>query len=204
MAFIPVENVVGVEMRYSWNDEPVENTLYFHNDSGWSPANLQTLGEALMEWWFQELRPFQASTCIMREIYIRDLTTETGWNGTYTPADPGNGTATGESLPNNCTLVISFRTGRVGRSYRGRNYAVGLVEAFALNTYATPVYAAAMVTAYQNMETYLSLTPFAHVVVSRYTNNAPRVTGLAQTVTAYLVTDLAMDSQRRRLPGRGQ
>jgi hypothetical protein len=42
-----------------------------------------------------------------------------------------------------------------------------------------------------------------HVVVSRYHLGAPRVTGIATPVITYLATDNNVDSQRRRLTGRG-
>jgi hypothetical protein len=41
------------------------------------------------------------------------------------------------------------------------------------------------------------------VVLSRYTAGAPRAAGVAFAVTRALFTDLTVDSQRRRLPGRG-
>jgi hypothetical protein len=47
------------------------------------------------------------------------------------------------------------------------------------------------------------IDPWVWVVASRITNGAPRVTGLSQPVTSWLVVDLAVDSQRRRLNGRG-
>jgi hypothetical protein len=42
------------------------------------------------------------------------------------------------------------------------------------------------------------------VVVSTVENKAPRASALVQPVTSVLYTDLTVDSQRRRLTGRGR
>ena len=48
----------------------------------------------------------------------------------------------------------------------------------------------------------VTLDPWSMVVVSRYENNAPRAEGIA-TLVDRLSSDGVIDSQRRRLPGRG-
>jgi hypothetical protein len=41
------------------------------------------------------------------------------------------------------------------------------------------------------------------VVVSRFHDNAPRTAGVVSFINAATVVDATVDSQRRRLPGRG-
>ena len=45
----------------------------------------------------------------------------------------------------------------------------------------------------------LSNTGFRHVILSRYHNNALRAEGVGTQVLAYVLTDLTVDTQRRRL-----
>jgi len=111
---------------------------------------------------------------------------------------------TGDLLPGNCSLSISFRTAGRGRSSRGRNYFVGLVE----SQVNGDVVNGGNVDAYQTLYEELIgagsvVTGWQWVVVSRFFNGAPRTAGLAQPVTAVVVVDSFIDSMRSRLLGRG-
>ena len=86
---------------------------------------------------------------------------------------------------------------------RGRNYIVGLAEDVVSGNSVTPGFAAAVTAAYTALITATGAGPWLWVVVSRYSNGAPRSQGLAQAVNAALLTDTNIDSQRRRLSGRG-
>jgi hypothetical protein len=50
----------------------------------------------------------------------------------------------------------------------------------------------------------MNLAGYNLVVLSRISEGVPRDLALAQTVTGILTTDLFIDSQRRRLTGRGR
>ena len=49
-----------------------------------------------------------------------------------------------------------------------------------------------------------ALTPAKLVVISTETLKAPRPTGVTFPITGWAATDQVVDSQRRRLPGRGR
>jgi hypothetical protein len=124
---------------------------------------------------------------------------------------PAFGDLNDAPLPNNVTLTVSFRTANRGRSFRGRNYVVGLGETqVAGNTVAPSV-----ITAFDGIYSQLLASPVAAiatwVVVSRFSGvdpvtkePIPRVTGIATPITSVTVVDNVVDSQRRRLPKRGQ
>jgi hypothetical protein len=203
MAFIPVENTIQVELRYIVLAQQCENTLYFYNDEGYSASDLITLTGLVGDWWDEYLRPYQGAAVTMNEIYATDLTTATSptYSDTTRNGQAGEATATA-ILPTNVTLTVSFRTQGRGRSARGRNYFVGLTEGSVVGNTVDTGIVTGIEAAYNNIPTAIGY-PWTWVVVSRYFNGAPRTEGLRQTVTNAICVDPLVDSQRRRLTGRG-
>lgn len=203
MPFIPVPNTVMAEIRMSMDFQRVENTLYFEFGLPPTPANLVSLGNDLLNWYSTLMAPQQGLGVALREIFLTDLTSVTGGTFTQTPPSLITGSQVGEMLPNNVALAVSFRTAFRGRSFRGRNYFLGLVDSQVAQNTVTAGALAAITNIYQQLPASLGGSGSTWVVVSRFTNNAPRVTGIATPVTAALIVDSTVDSQRNRLPGRG-
>jgi len=67
----------------------------------------------------------------------------------------------------------------------------------------SPYWAAAIVAAFEGFITEAVSSGFAWVVVSTIAEGVLRELGVASPVIAAAVTDLAIDSMRRRLSGRG-
>lgn len=203
MPFIPAENVVQVELRFIQFAQQVENTLYYYSADSFGAGDLPALTEMVGDWWDAEIRPYQSSSVTLNEIYATDLTSnvspvysDTSRNGQA----GGNGATAG--LPGNVSIVVSFRTQGRGRSARGRNYFIGLVEGAAVGNTVDPLVASAIEEGYNAMSTYVTF-PWQWIVLSRYFEGAPRTEGLIQPVTNAIIVDSNLDSQRRRLNGRG-
>jgi len=203
MAFIPALDVLQVEMRYLWAAQQVENVLYVRGGSTWNTTQMSDTADMFYDWWLGNLQALQSDEVFLSEIYITDLTTAS--SPTFTrPGSPGdNGARMSPSLPNNVSLAVYFRTAGRGRSSRGRNYVVGLTEDQVVNSEVLDTEAGAYITAYDVLLTAAFPNTGSWVVLSRYLDNAPRVSALAQTILSTGVADLTVDSQRRRLPGRG-
>lgn len=202
MAFVPTANTVMAEIRMLWDVQKVENTLFFQGSSTVDAAELTALGDALVSWFETNVQPLQSSEVLLREIYLTDLTSESALTHTrpVVPNTPG-GTSS-PSLPNNVSLTVSFRSAGRGRFSRGRNYFVGLSEGQVVNNAVSLAFADDLALAYQALLTALP-AGWTWVVCSRYTAAGPRVAGFNSPVVAALVVDNVVDSQRRRLPGRG-
>jgi len=205
MAFVPISNACAVELRFTYNTQNCEYTLGFHNSSGVTEANLQTLTNFLGEWWYNQGRSRHSNQVSLREIYARDLTTEGGpaYTSTTRAGTPGTLNA-GTILPNNAAFCVSFRTAGRGRANRGRNYCMGF-GASQLSAGNTVIQAYVdIITAWYRMllpgGTY-DPTPYRWVVLSRQLNGV--VTGRAVPITAVIAPNLIVDSMRKRLPGRG-
>jgi len=120
-------------------------------------------------------------------------------------ADPVlSGTVTEDPLSNNVALVISQGTASRGRSYRGRTYHCGIPETFAQD--AVSMFDANRIGALTGWinwwDAMAAVDGSTHVVLSRYTGNAPRATGVMTPITTVSANG-DFDSMRKRLAGRG-
>jgi len=114
------------------------------------------------------------------------------------------GTAIGTSYPGGTTFAIKFSGGLSGRSARGRMYWIQLHTAQISGDQVTSADAAAIVAIVANffddVETATGLT---HVTTSYCHDGAWRTTANNVPVLNYIATDTNVDSQRKRLAGRG-
>lgn len=204
MAFVPSAAVVQAELRYTQDNQQMENVLYFK--FGAPPVTvgaMEDLGDALITWWDTNMQALTSNTLDLREVYLTDLTTATSPTSTRTTGLPLVGALTEEALPNNIALCVSFRTNGRGRSSRGRNYVPGVTDNNIVHNEFASAWADAVVTAYAAMASDVQALDWEHGVLSRILNGVDRVAGLFQPVISYTVLDYIADSQRRRLPGRG-
>lgn len=207
MVYVPILASIAVELRYTVVAQNVENTLSFYVPSGVSPEAVQWVAEFCGVWWYTYLRVYQKSDLELREVYARDLGSESGPVYSDTTYAGVNGIATsGSLLPNNVTYAISFRTAGRGRSYRGRNYLCGLSSAWVSASTFSSTIRDQVITCYERLLPGGGSVPSWAVwsVMSRYHNNAPRTPyGLAIPIVSVKTTDDHVDSARKRLPGRG-
>lgn len=204
MAFIPVPDTVMAELRMAINGQQVENTLYFQKEGGWNVPGATQLANDLLVWWTTLLSVQLSEQLVLREVTVSDLNVVDSFQVTVPAPTPNpSGGVVGEAEPNNVSLTVSFRTGLRGRSFRGRNYVVGIPKEKTLNSQVISTFSAYMQGSYQGIPSAITLSGGTWVVASRFHANAPRVTGVSTPVTAVVVVDDFVDSQRRRLPGRG-
>jgi len=128
----------------------------------------------------------------------KDRAREGGNVGIYTPPQPQAGTATGEALPGNVALVLSEKTNRIGRRYRGRLYSYGMVESQTAGSSALSSYIASWLSVGAILIGYLGIGPLPvkWVVASEKFLLLTEIFGVA--------VNAITDSQRRRLPDRGE
>lgn len=205
MTFVPAPNVLQAELRFTLGTNKCENVLYFQGSAGVTPVLAQTLGNNLIGWWNTNIKPDSSNIASLNEVYITDLSNQTSFTVSVTTGLPSVGTNGGDAIPYNCAICISFRTGNRGRSGRGRNYVGGIPETQVSGSAIDAARLGRTVAAYQSLIGAGTFTPgLQWVVVSRFTNNAPRGVALVQPITTALSVDNIIDSQRRRLSGRGR
>lgn len=115
-------------------------------------------------------------------------------------AYPGNGgTAT---MPFNVTVCLSLRTQLSGRGGRGRLYQCGIPNLAVTGNRVTTTYATALVNAYVTLQASLLALGVQWCVGSLVSGGVPRESVLLTPISAFRA-DNVIDTQRRRLPGRG-
>jgi hypothetical protein len=210
MPFVPVAQTALVELRMLCAGQHVENTIYALAPDPFDPSSLTSLANTVKAWWIAEMAPLLSDIVSLEEVVATDLTTATGGQVSIS-GDHELGTQIGGAAPNGSTFTVSFRTAERGRAFRGRNYIVGLpLEQLSDTNHVQSSWATDLITAYEALKTALVAADFIWVVVSRFHgvdtvtgHPIPRAAGLITHVLSVLVTDFVIDSQRRRLPGRG-
>lgn len=209
MAFVPVPNTIEVDVNYLLDGQVVQNTMYFENTEPWTIAEIGIFLDGLNSIITEELMPLLSSSIQLFELVARLLDTASSIGFTFSLPTPVSGGRADEMLPSNVTYTISFRTGLTGRSFRGRNYIPGLsVDSVDNNTIDADT-RTGLLAYYSAVKAYASEYGAPMVVVSRYSgidadgDPIPRVTGVTTPIVSFGTADTTVDSQRRRLPGRG-
>jgi len=204
MAFIPVANTAQVRMQFLYDGQHCENVYHVENTGAWDVGGLQALGDGFIDWWDTELKAFAPDTVSLRQVVLRDLTTESGLAVERTTGLPLVGTNGSPALPNNVTVAVKWSTGLAGRSFRGRTYHIGMPEN---STVGNTVSASPLLDLQAAYDALIGVPPavdaaYSLVVVSLFHDNAPRVAGVTTPILDSSI-EPTIDSQRRRLPGRG-
>lgn len=212
MPFIPAISCVEVDLNQRLHGEQVQNTLYGVNFGGVTPANIELLAGEMITWVGTQLYPNLADAIQLTEVKVRDLNIADGPQFIGVPTLPVVGQGPGAALPGNVAACVSFRTGLTGRSRRGRNYVAGLPEAGVTGNALSQTLGQGIRAAYEALLAPtgpFAVAGYAWVVLSRYSGvdpvtgrPVPRASGLPTFVNAVLI-DANVDSQRRRLAGRG-
>lgn len=202
MAFIECPGIAEVKIRYAASSVFVgENTMYFRRTDSdpISAAYLLSLMGQLQNAMVTEPNLYWSTGVQVERFDGRDLTTEAGAVATLDGDVLTAGASTGALLPANVTVAVAFKSGVAGRSYRGRNYCVGLTEAMVTGDYLISPFDARIITLYTSMADAVLGVDFEHVVLSRYHAGAPRAEGIGTPVLAWQLTDLRVDTMKSRL-----
>jgi len=203
--YIPAPNTVLLQLFYEQFGQRMENTLHYYKGGGWAPADLTDLADAAIAHWISDLKPVTSNTVSFLGVKVTDLTTET--SGTYEtqPSTPQVGSLTGTAMPAGTTFAIKEQTAQRGRSAHGRVYHVGLVINQVSGNQLVATSADAIKDGWAALVFGIAVDVSAAPVVVSYCHlNVWRTTAVNYFVLVLRYTDLDIDSQRRRLTGRGQ
>ena len=200
--FQPVPSTIRVEPVYRYDSQVVENVLHYKYEV---PVNEDELAEFAEEWyqlWNSNVRAWQPTNVILDKIKVTDLSSEFAPGIEYAAGMPTAGLLTGVGLPNNVTVAVRYVTALRGRSYRGRSFHIGVRNTDTTLNQITTTFQSGLDAAYTAMLNVSTTQLYVQTVVSRYQGGALRLEGVSTPITAVTV-DRTIDSQRRRLPGRG-
>lgn len=203
MPFVPVPNTVQVEVIWELDGQRVENVHYYEFSTTPTESDIGSLLAAVRAFIESELMPLLSSTLKLVEVIGTLLTAIDSISLSNVVSPPVAGGNSTQQLPNNVTYTITKKTAQRGRSFRGRNYVPGLTEdAVNLNA-INPTFRNDLLDVWEGLRLVAAEDGWTMVVVSRISGGVERVSGVTTPVTAISTADPTVDSQRRRLPGRG-
>lgn len=204
--FIPAPGVLQVECVYSYLSQTCENVYHVQMPGGSgaaNPADMNSLAAVFNAWETASMIGERSSAAAMTDIRVRDLSTDSGLIIEHAPTGAVQGTIPGTPLPGNVTLAVKWTTGLGGRSFRGRTYHIGLAIGAVVNNTVNNSAVVNLVAAYSNLLTRVTESGFGQLVVVSYAHNKFwRATAVSTPIAACSI-NANLDSQRRRLIGRG-
>lgn len=203
MPFSPAAGTVRATLEFVWRGQIVAITISVRKPTGFDATDYDTLSAELLDWYQDAYKAYVSTQCALQKINILDLSSAIAPSIEYpiSPNIPGGNIGGATAL--NATLVTSFKTDQRGRSYRGRNYFVGLPAPSMVDSGSVSSGVAAGITlVYAALAVRLASISMEHVVVSRQQNGVIMPVAVVTPVTEYF-TETNIDSQRRRLVGRG-
>lgn len=200
-----VPNAIGAVVKMKCIGQDIINTLGFVRlaPATPTPGEVQTLAQNLSAAWENNILPQLPIQVTMELVTTRDITQEGGPVSENADSSGMTGSLVGNLLPNSNTIAISFRTGLAGAANRGRNYWAALMESEVTDSTVAPAKIAAIIAAYATLAgPNQVMAGWQWAVISRKLV-PPLIVGRALPIVNVVVTDPIVDSQRRRLPGRG-
>lgn len=179
------------------------NTLHFLSVAPWDLNQMQGLAADLLTWYSAHYRNCISIACALTQIQIRKLDPDDPL-AYDTPVNPPiAGTLAGQASPGNASLTMSFRTGLAGRRFRGRIYNPSLSDAL---TGDDDRVASTLVNTMAVAAIDLISGAISGALLGIF--HAPKETPTPWDNTIHevvsAVVENVVDSQRRRLPGRGR
>lgn len=200
MAFQSVPNTAEIVIKYLGNGVISNNVLQATKVGGYDLADLVGLANAVDIAVAANWLPIQSQDTTYIDVTVRGLEFVNDQE-----AVNGNSTAQGgvltNGLPGNATFSVKKSSGLTGRSARGRMYWIGMPAADLQpnENLLTVVASDAIEAAVEAMRVAISASVWEPVIVSRFLDGVPRVTGAVFNWIATNAVNINVDSQRRRL-----
>lgn len=202
MAFIPVEHTGRFSVIQTFLGQTCVNVFWVHHAGTWTAGQLNTMAGFIAGAYETHIAPFLSDQWSLDKVVSQDYTSFNAASAEYSPGTAIVGTGSGDPLPPQVALVVSWRTDNRGRSYRGRTYLTGLTEFYADNGRMGQTVLTAVDNWAQGLMTLIQLADGDLGVVSFMANGAPRQAGVFTAISAYRSRDI-LYTQRRRTIGVG-
>lgn len=203
MLFSPTLNTVKIEMVYSIGTGIAENVYHVNTGEAITPTHLETIVNVFAEWQTQHARALQAAEVKMFKIKATDISQQNGYYLEWAPTSLiYDGSRVSPILPMNVTAAIKCNSGHAGRSYRGRVFWIGLTEDAVVGDGIASTVVDGLILCLGQLKSRVEALGYSLGVVSYFQDHQQRPLGLFTPFT-FFTMDAVVDSQRRRLSGRG-
>lgn len=198
--FIPGVGLIKAEFIYTTPGGVAENVLYFFTPEEITGGLLVGFGNSAHVAWAAEILQGQSVDVTLLKIVCTDVSAEDSFQITELVSETG--VMDSRVLPSNATLAVSFRTDLTGRSNRGRAYHIGLSEGQVTGDTMSGTAGTDILANYTSFGILMQAEGFTHVIASYCADGEWRTEAKITPVQSY-ISDMTIDSQRRRLAGRG-
>lgn len=203
MAFAPTPGAAKCAIVFRIDGQFVQTSLDVGVETE-TEANMAAAAAGLANSFADHILPLLSEHLVIESAVAFGLESLSSPIGVFLPGTLMNGGSAALALPNNVAYCLTKRTGVRGRSFRGRMYVPGIPNDV-LDTPSTVsvAFQTSMVAAAAGLLADMVTGGFPPVVVSWVNAGAQRTEGVATPIISLGPSDLVLDSQRRRLPGRG-
>ena len=197
-------NIAKLTLVGSWNGQLYNNVTYWDQDSGaWDAADLVNLAVAYGTWVQEELAPILSEAIQFTRVDALSMVGPEAPFGNLVFGAPVVGGLEVESVSNSLAACLTITTPFSGRSSRGRQYVGGLAAADVVENVIQPAKVAALNNAFAELIDGAGFDGFHLGVYSQFSGGEERPAGVFRRAISIQLRDNIIDSQRRRLPGRG-
>lgn len=205
MSFVETPNIVEVQFRCTFQGSQTMNRIHVNVMHEPTEADCIAVASDCAGWWVDNVAALVNVSLALREVYVKSLATQPGPEATFSAGLPLTGSLSGEALPANCSLAVSLRSNLTGRSSRGRWFWQGFEEGQCNGSIVSSGTIASIDAAMTNLADVIDSGGWTWTIVSYFSEGVPRPGGPVYfSVQDILLVDNVIDSQRRRLPGRGR
>lgn len=202
MPFQSVPDTAEAVVRFLVNGQNCTLTFYGQRAGGYDQTAISQLAETVDDWAGSHFRPALSEQAAYTGVAVRGL--ESAVDFLAVNADnAGIGAVNFAPMPNVCAFAVTRISGLAGRSARGRVYWP--ITTFNVGADENTVAAAFRDDTLNHLNALrgdMQLATWTEVIVSRVTLGAPRPFGVTFQVLNYVSSDLNIDTQRRRAPGK--
>lgn len=214
MSFIPTADVFTWNLIMDLFGQAIQVTHdFFTLDTMDEPFLLDAAEQIWLAFKDNIATNYIANDCVARESVCTSQVIAGAPQATFPIVTGGAGGTTGSNFPNNAALSVKKQSPIRGRSFRGRMYLPGITTDLTNATDPDELAAGIAASLAGDMAQWVAdiataVPSVIPVIVSRFSGidsngkPIPRLSGLQSIVEAYTVNN-QMDSQRRRLAGRG-
>lgn len=203
MAPKPVPNTVQVDMLFLLYGQRVEMVWHASAPGGVDAVTLSDAEAAFAGWAAGTLMPLLGNEISFIGLEVTNISIPNGGKRSFQQSPPVAGGQSSLCEPGNVAFSVSLRTAQIGRAYRGRKFIPGVPVSQRSGNQVQAGWATALVQAVNDLIAGVQAVNMLLVVVSRFLDNVERLVPVATPVISVTTTDLNIDSQRRRLTGRG-
>lgn len=201
MAVVPL--TIQCDIIFLLFGQRVENVVHVEVPGGIDAAVIADTANEVGAWVLDTYLPLLSASVVFLNVEAKNLNIVDGGVAIFN-APPGSVGGIGSpGEPGNVSYTISLRTAQSGRSFRGRKYVPGIPASKRTENTIDATWSGQLVAAFNDLIAVLQALDKFLVVVSRVADGVERAIGVATHVETAQVTDLFIDSQRRRLTGRG-